>query len=250
MENLENFVPRLLIIDDEPDMLSLLKRSLYPELKWEILTAQSGKEALRILNETPIDLLLLDVKMPEMDGMQLLLKVREKPESPTVIMMTAYGVIELAVESIKNGAYDFITKPIDETRLLITLQKALEYHRLIHEHQRLRDRIRGESAMSRMIGSSRIMQKIFESIRTVSQTDATVLIVGESGTGKELAAKAIHELSPRSRMPLVVVNCPTLPEAVLESELFGYGKGAFTDAKQDKKGLFLEANQGTILLDE
>ncbi len=242
--------PSLLIIDDEPDMVMLLKRTLAPELDWEIHTALSGKEGLDLLKTRPVDVVLLDVKMPGMDGLELLGLIKEDRESPAVVMMTAHGAIELAVESMRKGAYDFITKPVDETRLVITLKKAYDYTALAHENVTLRRRIQKESALKKIVGASPEMQKVFEFIRTVSPSDATVLITGESGTGKELVARAIHELSPRSKMPFVTVNCPTLPENILETELFGYAKGAFTDAKHDKKGLFQEAQGGTLLLDE
>ncbi|MFH1489924.1 MAG: sigma-54 dependent transcriptional regulator [Pseudomonadota bacterium] len=241
---------KLLIVDDEPDMVSLLKRTLAPELDCEILTAYSAREALGAIKSGVVDLILLDIKMPEMNGMKLLSKIKENEESPTVVMMTAYGVIEMAVESIRKGAYDFITKPFDETRLILTLKKALEYNLLVHENQRLHERIRGEGAFNSIIGNSPKMKRVFEMIQRVSRSDATVLLTGESGTGKELVARAIHENSPRSKRPFVIVNCPTIPENILETELFGYVKGAFTDARADKKGLFQEAEGGTISLDE
>jgi len=242
--------PRLLMVDDEPDMLMLLKRILAPELNWEFFTAASAQEALALLAHTPVDICLLDIKMPGMNGLDLLSRIRETSDAPTVVMMTAFGIIDLAVESIKRGAYDFITKPIDEIRLVITLKKAWEYHGLHHENRELQRRIRKESALKRIVGESAARQRVFDFIQTVSPSDATVLITGESGTGKELAARAIHELSLRNAMPFVAVNCPALPENILETELFGYVKGAFTDAKQDKKGLFQEAEGGTLLLAE
>ncbi len=240
----------LLIVDDEPDMLSLLKRTLSPELGWDIRIAHSAKEALADIKESPVDIVLLDIKMPEMDGIELLSLIKENSESPTVVMMTAYGVIELAVDAIRKGAYDFITKPFDNTRLILTLKKAMEYHHLVNENLNLHRRIKGTDVFQRMVGTGPKMKAIFETIHMVSKTDATVLITGESGTGKELVAKAIHQLSPRSNKELVIVNCPTLPENILESELFGHIKGAFTDAKHNKRGLFQEADGGTILLDE
>ncbi|MEW6664023.1 MAG: sigma-54 dependent transcriptional regulator [Thermodesulfobacteriota bacterium] len=240
----------LLIVDDEPDMLPLLKRTVAGEVHWEILTALSAKEALKILGSSPVDLLLLDIKMPEMDGMELLSLLKESGDSPTVVMMTAYGVIDLAVEAIRKGAYDFITKPLDDTRLILTLRKAMEYHRLRHENERLHRIIRTKGLFQDMVGDSPAMQRIFETIRMVAETDATVLITGESGTGKELVARAIHQRSLRKEQNFVPVNCPALPEHILETELFGYIKGAFTDAKQDKQGLFQEAEGGTLFLDE
>jgi DNA-binding NtrC family response regulator len=240
----------LLIVDDEPDMLPLLKRTISAEMDWEIFTALSAKEALSILDHRTVDVVLLDIKMPEMDGLELLSRIKDKGEGPMVVMMTAYGVIDLAVESIRKGAYDFLTKPLDDTRLILTLQKAMEYHRLVHENQDLQRLIRKQGSFQDMVGSSEAMHRVFETIRTVADTDVTVLITGESGTGKELVARAIHQGSRRREKNFVPVNCPTLPEHILETELFGYVKGAFTDAKQDKQGLFQEAQEGTLFLDE
>ncbi|MBN1103752.1 MAG: sigma-54-dependent Fis family transcriptional regulator [Deltaproteobacteria bacterium] len=240
----------LLIVDDEPDMLPLLKRTISAEVPWEILTALSAEEALKDMECRSVDLLLLDIKMPGMDGMELLSLLRERVDAPTVVMMTAYGVIDLAVEAIRKGAYDFITKPLDDTRLLLTLQKAMEYHRLLHENRNLQRLLKGKGMFQDMVGASPAMQRVYETIRMVAGTDATVLITGESGTGKELVARAIHRRSPRAEKEFVPVNCPALPEHILETELFGYVKGAFTDAKTDKRGLFQEADGGTLFLDE
>ncbi|MGQ9858551.1 MAG: sigma-54-dependent transcriptional regulator [Thermodesulfobacteriota bacterium] len=240
----------ILVVDDEPDMVELLRRTVVKELGWKVLTAGSGNEALQQAQGNPPDVVLLDIKMPDVDGMEVLEALRQKPDPPTVIMMTAYGVIELAVESIRRGAYDFITKPFDYARLVHTLRQAVEHRNLVRENLALRRLVRGKDVFQGMIGSSPEMRRIFETIQMVAPTDATVLITGESGTGKELVAKAIHELSSRSGGPFVAVNCPTLPANVLESELFGHARGAFTDARQDRKGLFQEAHGGTIFLDE
>jgi DNA-binding NtrC family response regulator len=240
----------LLIVDDEPDMVSLLRRSISSEVDWEIRTSLSAREAMQVMSRTAVDLMLVDFKMPDMDGMELLSLVRQNGRCPTVVIMTAYGVIEVAVDAIKGGAYDFITKPFDDTRLLLTLRKAMEYHILVHENRSLQKIIRETGLFQDMIGASPAMERVFETIRMVAKTDATVLITGESGTGKELVAKAIHRRSDRADAKFVPVNCPALPENVLESELFGYVKGAFTDARQDKSGLFQEANGGTLFLDE
>ncbi len=242
--------PTLLIVDDEQDMLALLRRTVAAELDWRILTAGSGEEALKIGARKPVDVILLDIKMPGLGGMEVLSRIRQEGGGPTVIMMTAYGVIELAVESIRRGAYDFVTKPFDNTRLMLTLQKAMEYHRLLNENRNLQRLVGGDDAFQGIVGRSSRMKEIFSTLQTVSGTDATVLITGESGTGKELAARAVHRLSPRRNREFVVVNCPTLPENILETELFGYVKGAFTDARADKRGLFQEAEDGTIFLDE
>lgn len=240
----------LLIVDDEPDMVSLIKRIVSPETKWHVLTASSPKEALKMVKEQAVHVVLLDIKMPDMDGIELLKIIKKENNSPTVVMMTAYGVIETAVDAIRQGAYDFITKPFDHTRLVLTLKKAMEHHFLASENRNLQRMVKRNSVFHRMVGGSSSMRKVFDAIHMVSKTDATVLITGESGTGKELVARALHRLSDRSDKRLVIVNCPALPASILETELFGYARGAFTDAKQDRQGLFHEADGGTIFLDE
>lgn len=194
--------------------------------------------------------MLADIKMPEMDGLELLKQLRQEYPWLTVVLMTAYGCIELAVEAIKAGAYDFITKPFDHDSLVLTLRKALERSRLLRENLRLPRCVQDESAFQNLVGKSRAMQWVYEAIQMVAKTDLTVLITGESGTGKDLTARAVHALSSRARQPFVVVNCPAVPEQILESELFGYRKGAFTHATQSRAGLFQEAHGGTIFLDE
>jgi len=240
----------LLIIDDEEDLLLLLKRSLEPDLDCTVMTALSGREAIRLVQEQPVDLVLADIKMPEMDGLELLKQLRQEYPWLTVVLMTAYGCIELAVEAIKAGAYDFVTKPFDHDSLVLTLRKALERSRLLRENLRLQRCVQDESAFQNLVGKSRAMQRVYEAIQMVAKTDLTVLITGESGTGKDLTARAVHALSSRARQPFVVVNCPAVPEHILESELFGYRKGAFTHATQNRIGLFQEAHGGTIFLDE
>ncbi len=240
----------LLVVDDEQDMLQLLKRTLEPDLGCTVETAMSGEEAVRMVQERPINLILADIKMPDMDGLELLNHVRREHPWLTVVLMTAYGRIELAVQAIKAGAYDFITKPFDHDGLVLTLSKALERSRLLRENLRLQRWVQEESAFQNLVGRSRAMQRVYEAIQMVAKTDLTVLITGESGTGKDLTARAIHALSGRSRQSFVVVNCPAVPENILESELFGYRKGAFTHATQNKIGLFQEAHGGTIFLDE
>ncbi len=242
--------PHILVVDDEPDMLQLLKRSLEPDLNCRVETASSGEEALHLLSQLPFDLMLADIKMPGMDGMALLEMVRKSYPSLTVVMMTAYGHIELAVEAMRAGAYDFIAKPFEHDTLILRLEKALERNRLIQENQRLQTRCRDSFSFQQMIGQSPAMQRVFETIQMVAKNDLTVLITGESGTGKDLTARAIHALSLRNKGPYVAVNCPTVPENILESELFGYKKGAFTHATQNRIGLFQEAQGGTIFLDE
>ena len=240
----------LLVVDDEQDLLQLLKRSLETEFDCHVETALSGEAALQFLQQSHVDLVLSDIRMPDMDGIELLGKIRAEHPWLTVVMMTAYGCIELAVQAIKSGAYDFITKPFDHDSLVLTLNKALERSRLLRENLRLQRHVQHHDAFQNLVGKSRRMQPIYEAVRMVAKTDLTVLITGESGTGKDLVARAIHALSGRHGRSFVVVNCPAVPENILESELFGYRKGAFTHASQNKIGLFQEAHGGTIFLDE
>lgn len=240
----------ILIVDDEPDMLQLLKRSLAPELNCAVETASSGEMAVQVLSQKPFDLVLADIKMPGMNGLELLDLIKRNMPGLTVVMMTAYGSIETAVAAMKNGAHDFITKPFDHDALVIRLEKALERSSLIKENRRLREACGETFIFQNIVGKSEAMQRVFESIRMVAKNDLTVLITGESGTGKELTAKAIHSLSQRKKHSFVTVNCPTVPEQILESELFGYKKGAFTHATQNKIGMFQEAHGGSIFLDE
>jgi len=240
----------ILIVDDEIDMLQLLKRSLEPELKCRIETATSGQEALRKLSQKSFDLVLADLKMPGMDGLELLDAVKREFPDLTVVMMTAFGGVETTVEAMRNGAYDFISKPFDHETIIVRLEKALERSSLIKENVRLQMECRGRDDFQEIIGNSTVMNRLYQTIQMVAKTDLTVLITGESGSGKELVARAVHNLSNRSHNRFVAVNCPTLPENILESELFGYKKGAFTHAAQDKIGLFQEAHRGSIFLDE
>ncbi|HDL89596.1 MAG TPA: sigma-54-dependent Fis family transcriptional regulator, partial [Thermodesulforhabdus norvegica] len=240
----------ILVVDDEPDFLRLLKRLIQSEINCEVFTATSAELAFEILKNNHVDLAFVDIKMPEVDGFQFLEYVRENYPWLTVIMITAYGCIEVAVKAIKEGAYDFITKPVEQDVFLLSLKKALERTKLLRENLRLRRSVQTQEAFRNIVGRSAAMQRVYELIKVVAPTDMTVLLRGESGTGKDLLARTIHELSHRKNGPYVAVNCPAVPEQILESELFGYRKGAFTHATQNKKGLFQEANGGTIFLDE
>jgi DNA-binding NtrC family response regulator len=241
----------LLIVDDEPDMLTLLKRSLEPELGCRVDTASSGEAALELIRAGDYDLVLADIKMTGISGLDVLEQIKaDHGEQITVVMMTAYGHIEMAVEAMKRGAYDFITKPFDHDALVMRLEKAFERSRLLKENLRLHHECQSADMFQELVGKSPQMQRVYDTIRMVAKTDLTVLITGESGTGKDLTARAVHALSNRSKRPFIAVNCPTVPELILESELFGYKKGAFTHATRDKKGLFQEAHTGTIFLDE
>jgi len=241
----------LLIVDDETDMLQGLKRMLgrrFPDLTIHI--EDRAAKALELVGAEPIGLVLLDVQMPEMDGLALLREMRLIDPALTVIMMTGYGSIEVAVEAMKSGAHDFITKPFDKNVLFRAIEKGLEHNGLLRENIRLRQRVREKEPFEEFIGQSKPMQELYHTIRTTARTDYTVLIRGESGTGKELTARAIHNLSRRRNRPLVMVNCPAIPEHLLESELFGHRKGAFTGADHDQAGLIAEAEGSTLCLDE
>ncbi len=240
----------ILVVDDEADMRRLLKRTLETDLGCRVVTAESGKAALAQIAEDPFDLVLADIKMPEMDGLTLLVRIKESFPELTVMMMTAHGSIETAVEAIKMGAYDFITKPFDLDSLIVRIEKALERSTLIKENLRLKKACESAHIFQDIVGESPAMQRVFETIRMVAKTDLTVLITGESGTGKDLTARAVHALSDRANAPFVPVNCPTVPEQILESELFGYRKGAFTHATRNRQGMFQEAHRGSIFLDE
>ena len=242
--------PRVLLVDDDADMLTMLTRLVRRKCDCQVETAASGDTALALLAEWRPDVVVTDVRMPGIDGLELLARVQELKTEISVIVMTGYGNVELAVQALKNGAYDFIEKPFDQERIVHSLERCLERVRLLRKNQQLEERLSGKTTFSGFHGRSVRMQEVFDLIRKVADTDVTVLIRGESGTGKELAAKALHALSRRAAKPLVTVNCPALPTEILESELFGYVKGAFTGAVQDKKGLFLEADGSTLLLDE
>jgi DNA-binding NtrC family response regulator len=242
---------KILIVDDEPDFLKLLGRVIRMELPdCETLFADSGSKAVELLNLHEVDVACLDIRMPDMDGFELLRFIQTHHPLVTVIMITAYGCIEVAVRAIKEGAYDFITKPLEQDVFILTLRKAMERAKLLRENLRLRESVKHYEVFQNIVGTSPAIRKVFDTIRMVAATDVTVLIRGESGTGKELVARAIHELSERRSGPFVPVNCPAVPEQILESELFGYKKGAFTHAVHNRKGLFQEAQGGTIFLDE
>ena len=241
---------RLVIIDDEQDMLDGLARLLgyeLPALACE--TFVEPRAALDAVRDRPPDLVLLDVRMPDIDGMALLKVLLREVPWLTCLMMTAHGTIELAVAAIKSGAYDFIAKPFETEALVRMLTKGLERNRLIRENRALRDQVEGADFHG-LFGRSQAMQRLFDQIRAVARSDYSVLIRGESGTGKEFVARAVHAESHRRQRPFVTVNCPATPEYLLESELFGHRRGAFTGADQDRGGLFEEARGSTIFLDE
>ena len=240
---------KILILDDEENMLHMLKTILTKE-GYEIATATNGIEGLKKIESNSFDTILCDLRMPEMDGVSFLKATREKNIQSTTIMMSAYGTIDMAIEAMKLGAYDYISKPFKPDEIILTLKKAEEREKLRKENILLKKEIKKEFGFENIITKNDKILQIFETIHKISDYDTSVLITGESGTGKELVAKAIHHNSTRSSKPFIAINCGAIPENLLESELFGYVKGAFTDAHQNKKGLFEEANGGTLLLDE
>ncbi|MGA9537377.1 MAG: sigma-54 dependent transcriptional regulator [Desulfobacterales bacterium] len=239
----------VLIVDDEKNYTRILGAVLEEE-GFEILTANSGPEALEVLEGSDVDLVLTDMKMPLMDGIQLLEKIKTRDSELPVIMMTAHGTVDKAVEAMQKGAYSYILKPFDNDRLIIYVRKAVAMFRVIKENRDLRNAVSSQYSFGNIIGKSKVMQQVFDKIRKVAPSNATVLIEGESGTGKELVAKSIHFNSPRREKPFVAVNCSALAETLLESELFGHEKGAFTGAVSMRKGRFELADTGTLFLDE
>ena len=239
----------ILIVDDEKNYTLILSAVLQEE-GYETLTANSGTEALEILNHADVDMVLTDMKMPGMDGIELMEKIKADHPHLPIIMMTAYGTVEKAVEAMQKGAYNYILKPFDNERLIIFIKKAIDMYRVVKENLRLRDVVENRFNFGNIIGKSKRMQELFDLIQKIASSSATVLIEGESGTGKELVAKSIHFNSHRKDKPFVAVNCSALSENLLESELFGHEKGAFTGAVATKKGRFELADAGTLFLDE
>jgi two-component system response regulator AtoC len=240
---------KILIVDDEESFRHMLSVILKKE-GYEVEAASNGEDALQRIALTSFDEVLCDIRMPRMDGLEFLKEVQKVAADLSVIMMSAYGTVDSAIEAMKLGAYDYISKPFKSDEVILTLKKAEERERLRKENERLRSEVKREFSFDNIISKNEKMQKIFDLIRKVAQYKSTILIMGESGTGKELIARALHYQSDRSGKAFVPINCGAIPENLLESELFGHIKGAFTDAIRTKKGLFEEADEGTLFLDE
>jgi two-component system, NtrC family, response regulator AtoC len=245
---------RIVIIDDEESMRHMLSIILKKE-GYDVVSAEGGRQAIKILEKDDFDFILCDIRMPEMSGMEFLKTITSLtpdhwPLTPVVIMMSAYGGVDTAIECMKLGAYDYISKPFKADEIILTLKKAEERERLKKENIRLKKSQEKEHNFSSIIAKSKEMRRVFELINKVKDYNTTILLTGESGTGKELVARAIHYNGIRKDKPFVAVNCGAIPETLIESELFGHVKGAFTDAIKTKSGLFEEADKGTIFLDE
>ena len=240
---------RILIVDDEASFRNVLTVILRKE-GYEVEGATNGEEGLNKISNAAFDHVLCDIRMPKMDGLEFLRESQKAGAEAPVIMMSAFGTVDTAIEAMKLGAYDYISKPFKPDEIILTLKKAEEREGLRKENELLRRQVKKEYSFENIVSKNEKMNKIFEIIRKVAPYKSTILITGESGTGKELVAKAIHYNSDRSKMFFVPVNCGAIPENLLESELFGHVKGAFTDAIRTKKGLFEEADEGTIFLDE
>jgi two-component system response regulator HydG len=241
--------PRILVADDEPAMRDSVARALRHE-GYHVTTVPDGSAALDALRRGPVDLLVADLRMPGLDGLQLLRAAHVVAPDTEVIVLSGHGTVEEAVEAMKEGAYDFLTKPFDRAPLVRVVRQALERRVLIRENRRLQQQLDDLTDAGEMVGRSPAIQDVLRLVKQVAPTAATVLIQGESGTGKELVARALHRLSPRGDRPFVTVNCAALPDTLLESELFGHEKGAFTGAVARRPGRFELADGGTLLLDE
>ncbi len=240
--------PTILIIDDERNTREGIKLAL--EDKYSILLAEDGLRGLALLKDKKVDIVLTDLRMPGLDGMDFTREVASWENHPLIIMLTAYGSVQTAVEAMKNGAYDYLTKPVNLDNLEMMIERGLETQRLRRENETLRQELGQQQGLDNIIGSSKAMQDIFDTVRQIADTRTTVLLTGESGTGKEVFARAIHQLSSRAKKPFIALHCAALNENLLESELFGHEKGAFTGASERTIGRFEHADGGTLFLDE
>ena len=241
--------PRILVVDDEAAMRESLKDWLMED-GYEVGLASGGQEAIAMAREKLFEVVLLDLKMPGMDGLETLKRFKELDLEADILMMTAYATVDTAIQAMKEGAFDYLVKPFDPDEVEMQIKKIVAHKELVLENILLRSKLEERYQFDEIIGKSDVMQEIFNLISRVAPTDSTVLITGESGTGKELIARAIHGNSNRCYMPFIAVSCGALPDSLLESELFGYEKGAFTGAEHTKKGRFEMAHKGTLFLDE
>ena len=240
---------KILIVDDDAAHLHML-RTILKSQGHAVDSATDGEDAIRMVKHTPCDLILMDVRMANIGGIEALRQIKDFNPAIPIIIMTAYSSVDTAVEAMKLGAYDYLTKPLNFEELKLIIDRAMEHLQLTLENRSLKEQAAAENRFSEIIGSGSSMKKVVDMARIVAPTEATVLITGESGTGKELFAKAIHTNSERKNGPLITVNCAALTETLLESELFGYEKGAFTGADRQRNGRFMQADKGTIFLDE
>ena len=246
---MKNDTPHILVVDDELSMRELLEVMLTKE-GYEVSCAENGSKAISMIEKTDYDLLLCDIRLGDISGIEVIKALKNQNQNTVIIMISAYATTEAAVEAMNQGAYDFVPKPFDNEELKQTIKQALDIKTLEHEKEILDDELKKTLHFGKIIGNNPSMIHIYNLVRQVAKTKTSILITGESGTGKELIAKAIHDLSRRCDNHFVVLNCGGIPETLMESELFGHKKGAFTGATQDKKGLFEVADKGTIFLDE
>ena len=239
----------ILIVDDEEN-IRLILENVFADAGYRVETAKDGVHALEKIKRFHLEIVLLDKNMPRMDGLETLRQIKLRHPATVVVMFTAHGDVATAVEAMKQGAYDYIEKPFDNDEILLLMERAGEHYDLQTEVRNLREAVSEKYSFGNMVGNSEALKKVLEQVSQVCDTDATVLITGESGTGKELIAKSIHFNSPRKNAPLITVNCGAIPLQLMESELFGHEKGAFTDAKEQKIGKFEQASGGTLFLDE
>lgn len=245
----QNATYNILVVEDDIAMRELLVETLTEE-GYSVLAAPGGREGIKQVRSSSVDLVISDLRMPDLDGLDMIREIRTLSSPPDVITITAFGTIETAIKAIKLGAFDYLTKPFEIEQLMIAVQRALRDREQRHELARLREEVADKYCFENIIGRSPAMQEVFNLIRRVANSPVTVMITGESGTGKELVARALHFHSSRANRPFMAINCAAIPGTLLESELFGYKKGAFTDARQDKTGLLVEADGGTVFLDE
>jgi DNA-binding NtrC family response regulator len=239
----------ILVVDDEPKLCDLLASAL-SQNDIQVFTASNGLHALKVLEQEDIDLVISDWRMPGMDGPQLLAEIKVRFPQLPVIVMTAYSTVKNAVQSMRNGAFDYIAKPFDIDELDITVSKALQFREILKDNQRMRAELEEHAQIDSLVGDSPTFRQVLQAVDSVRESNATILLTGESGTGKEMVARAIHKHGNRADKPFVAVNCAAIPEGLLESEMFGHRKGAFTGAVADRVGRFMQADKGTLFLDE